>query len=101
MWRWVPNIATKSDSKSKAVCIDELATNSGNGCGSGPASSNSTLRLGSSDNRDAATHPADPPPTMITSYFSSAITLLLTETLVLYCREHKNPCLSPFLILNF
>ena len=35
------------------------ATRSGSGHGSGPASSNSTLRLGSSDNRVAATLPAD------------------------------------------
>src|SRR4029453_915713 len=64
-------ILKKSDSNNRRVCFDASATSSGNGHGSGPASSNSTLRLGSSDSRVAATLPAEPPPKMITSYLSA------------------------------
>src|SRR5262245_54185934 len=71
MCLWLGYMRTKSDSNNRRVCFEASATSSGSGHGSGPASSNSTLRLGSSDSLVAATLPAEPPPTMITSYLSA------------------------------
>src|SRR5262245_5881799 len=71
MCLWLGYMRTKSDSNNRRVCFEASATSSGSGQGSGPASSNSTLRLGSSDSLVAATLPAEPPPTMITSYLSA------------------------------